>query len=630
MLEMIRKGANSWAAKILLGLVALSFVYWGAERRSGPSGASSLATVGGTAITQTEFQRAYDTEINNLSQRAQRRVTAEEARAYGIDRRVLSRLVGQAAIDNQAKQLGLALSDETIAESLKRDPNFKGFDGKFDRAGFDNLLRNLGLSERGFIALKRQDDVRDQLTSAILAATVTPKPIVDAVYNWTEETRVIEHMTLDAGKVTVAEPDAVKLKETYEGNKSQFMAPETRKLQILLLSVDELKKDVPVSDADIAASYEQSKDLYTTPELRRVQQIPFKTKEAAAAAKAAIDGGKNFMAVAEENGLKESDVEIGLVNKKGIIDPRIATAAFALERDKVSDVVEGRLTTVLLRVPEIKGGKLSTLDEVKDRVRDKLARAKAKDDLQKLRDSADDMRNAAKSDKEIADALKLKLVEVASTTSANKDPDGKTAFEHPDAKALIAAGFDSKSGGDREPVDLADGGYGWVTTLAPTPARQRPFEEVEAGVKSLYMTLERRRLVQELASKLIERLNKGEAFDAIATELSGKVEKTLAMTRTTLPQGLTDAAVKQAFALPQGRAGAAETADRKSRTVFVVTEVKAPAPPAKDQTGRLAQEIGQQIQIDTIDAYVTALQDAAGVKINDNEFRRLTGSGSAQ
>ena len=87
MLEMIRKGANSWAAKILLGLVALSFVYWGAERRSGPSGASSLATVGGTAITQTEFQRAYDTEINNLSQRAQRRVTAEEARAYGVDRK---------------------------------------------------------------------------------------------------------------------------------------------------------------------------------------------------------------------------------------------------------------------------------------------------------------------------------------------------------------------------------------------------------------------------------------------------------------------------------------------------------------------------------------------------------------
>lgn len=631
MLESIRKGANSWAAKILLGLVALSFVYWGADSRGGRFGTRPLATVGGTSITETDFRTAYDNELNQLSQRAKRRITAEEARAFGLERRVMSRLVGTTALDNQAGQLGLALSDEEIAASLKNDPNFKGLDGKFDRAGFDNFLRQMGMSERAFLELKRKEDVRAQLTGTLVSAIVTPKPVVDAMFAWQEETRVIEHTTINADKaVTVPEADAAKLKETYETGKPQFMAPEYRKLQILLLSVEELMKQVPIPDADIAASYEQTKEGFATPEQRRIQQIAFKDKAAAEAAKKAIDGGKNFMTVAQEMGLKETDVELGLVPKKALIDKKIADAAFSLERDKVSPVIDGTFTTVLVRVPEIKPGNQPTLEDVKDRVKEKLARAKAKEDVQKLRDQIDDMRNAAKSDQDIASALKLKLVDVAQTDSAGKTEDGKAAVELPDAKALIAAGFDAKSGVERDPVDLADGGYGWVASTVVTPARQKPFEEVEAGVKTLYEQLERKRLVQELAAKLIERLNKGEPIESVAAEAMGSPDKSQPITRQTTPQGLTEAAVSQAFKLPQGRAGSAESFDKKSRTVFRMAQIAAAPAPTKEQSDRLSQDVGQQIQIDLIDDYVAALQDTAGVSINEAELRRLAGSNSAQ
>ncbi len=634
MLDSFRKGATTWPAKIMLAVLALSFVLlFGPGSFDRIITRKPLASVGGAEITDAEFQRAYDNEINTLSQRARRRITAEEARTFGLDRRVLTRLVGTAALDNQARALGLAMSDASVAQSLQTDPNFKGLDGKFDRAGFDQLLRSLGMSERAFFAQKRKEDVREQLTGSLLSAIVTPKPIVAAVHGWKEETRVIAHVTIDADKaVTVAEPDAAKLKETFEASKSAFMAPEYRKLQILLLSVDELKKVVAVTDAEIATAYEQTKDIYATPELRRIQQISFKDKAAADAAKSAIDGGKNFMTVAQELGFKDSDVELGLVNRKALIDQKIAAAAFALDRDKVSDVVEGKFTTVLLRVPEIKPGKEPTLAEVSDRVRDKLARARAKDDVQRLRDQVDDLRNAAKSDVEIAAATtpKLVIVEVAETDSTNKTKDGKTALEHPDARTLIAAGFDAKSGVEREATDLADGGYGWVLATGTTPARQKTYEEVAADMKTLYLTTERRRLVQELAQTLVQRLAKGEPIETIATEVSGKAETTLPITRTTLPQGLTESAVAQAFALPQGRAGSAETADKKSRTVFRIAEIKPAAAPTKDQTDKLAAELGQNIQIDILDAYVAALQDKVGVTINEAELRRVAGSPSAQ
>jgi len=631
MLDTLRNSANSWLAKILLGLVAVSFVYWGADTRSGPTGQGSLAKVGSTSITQNDFQRAYDNEIAQISQRARRRITTDEARAFGLDRRVMSRLIGTAALDNQVSSLGLALSDDAIVASLKNDPNFKGIDGKFDRSGFDNLLRSLSMSERAFLDLKRKEDERAQLTSTLLAAIVTPKPVVAALHDWKQETRVLDYVTIDADKaVTVAEPDAAKLKETYEANKAQFMAPEYRKLQILLLSVEELKSQISIPDAELSAAYEQTKEDYATPETRRVQQIAFKDKAAADAAKAAIDGGKNFMTVATEAGLKDKDVELGLVTQKAMIDSKIAAAAFALPRDTVSAVIEGKFATVLIRVPEINPGKQPSLDDVKSTIKDSLARAKAKDELQKLRDSADDLRNAAKSDKEIAEALKLKLLEVAQTDSAIKTADGKTALDHPDARALIASGFDERTGGDRDPVELADGGYAWVTTLATTPARQKPYEDVEADVKALYMSNERRRLVQELAAKLVERASKGEAFADLAKDAHGTAAKTDAITRLTTPQGLAETAITQAFGLVAGRAGSAETPDKKSRTVFRVAEIKPAPAPTKDETDTLTREVAQSLQADILDSYVTALQDSAGVKINETELRRMVGSPQAQ
>lgn len=632
MLESMRNAANSWVAKLLLGLVALSFISWGAQRRSlNFGGTPSLASVGGVEVTDQQFARAFERELDRVSRQAQRRVTKEEARLYGLDRQVLNRLVNETAIDTHAKALGLALSDETIAQQLQNEPRFKDINGKFDKGLFDRFLQDARMTERGFLALQRTDDIRGQLIGALLAGVVTPQPIVTAVHDWQQETRVVDYFAIDAAKaVTVPEADAAKLKEVYSANLEQFKAPEYRKLRILLLSVDELAKQTPVSDAEIATAFEETKDDYATPERRRVQVIRFSTKADAQAAKAALESGKDFLALAEERGLKLNDLDNGLVSKKQIRDKKLAAAAFAIERNKLSDVVDTDLAYAILRVPEIEAGKQVTLEEVKDRIKEKVAQNKARAEMQKLRDQVDDLRNAAKSDAEIAEIMKLQVVETPATDSSNKDPEGKVAVALPDAKALVVAGFEAKAGVDRDPVDLADGGYGWVSVVSTTPVRQKAFEEVLAQVKAFHEENERRRLVSELANKLVERLNKGEAIEGVATEAGGKVEKSPAIVRTTVPQGLTDAAVKQAFTLPAGRAGSAETFDRKSRAVFRVAEVKPAEPMTKEQSERLTAEISRQVQIDAVDAYINAVQSQLGVKINESEFRRIAGSDVAQ
>ena len=110
-----------------------------------------------------------------------------------------------------------------------------------------------------------------------------------------------------------------------------------------------------------------------------MQQIAFKDKAAAEAAKKAIAGGKSFADAAKEAGAKDSDIDLGLISKDRLIDPKIADAAFSLAKDTVSDPVEGRFATVLLRVSDIQPAVNRTFADVKDQVKDKLATKKAAD-----------------------------------------------------------------------------------------------------------------------------------------------------------------------------------------------------------------------------------------------------------
>ncbi|MEQ1710821.1 MAG: SurA N-terminal domain-containing protein [Hyphomicrobium sp.] len=617
MMEALRRSAQGWVAKILFFFLIASFAVWGIADVFTGFNRGSLAKVGPTAITANEFQQAFQNELNQISAQAGRRITPEQGRQFGLDTRALTRLIGSAAIEAHASQMRLGLSDEALVAEVQKEPGFQGIDGKFSRVAFESYLRQIGLSERAFFSLKRKDEVRDQIIGAMSSALAVPQPLLDVLHAYNDETRVIEHITIDAAKaVKIAEPDDARLKETYEAAKAQFMTPEYRRLAVLMLSVDAQKAKVQVTDDEIKAEFEKDRDSYSRVERRRIEQINFKDKAAADAAKDA--------------GAKDTDIKLGLVTRKDLIDPKIADAAFALEKDKVSAVIEGRFASVLVRVTEIQAGKEATLDEVKDRVRDKLAAAKARADANKLHDGVDDNRAAGKSLKDISAALGIPLIEVAAADRTNKTPDGKPAIEGIDGEKIMRAGFDAQIGVERDPVELGDGGYAWVDLVSNTPAAQKPFDTVAAEVKALFMDKERRKALAELGGKLVERVKSGTSLAAIALEVGGKVESTPPITRKVSPQGLTQPAVTQAFILTQGAAGTTDTADGKSRILFRLAEIR-PAPAAtKEQREALAGELKAQMQGDAVSSYVAALQDRLGVTINQAELRRVTGADAAQ
>ncbi len=627
MLEALRRGAQTWVAKILFGLLVISFMIWGVADVFTGWGRGSVATIAGTDITAEDYSREFQRELDAFSREANQKLTAEQGKALGLDRRVISQLLGGAAIEAHAKDLGIDLSDTTLIDMLQSDPNLKDASGKFSKDAFFNRLRQLGMSERGFFNLYRKDEMRTMMIGSLVKGLAVPQPMIDLVHAYNDEKRTVEWLTIDADKViTIPEADDTKLKERYEAEKSRYMTPEYRKFQILTLSADDLKKQMTVTDEEIEKSYAATKESYDTPEQRRIQQIAFKDKATAEEAlKALRDSSKTFADVAKSTGAKDTDVDLGLVTKKALIDQKIADAAFALEKDKFSDVIEGRFATAILRVTQIEPGTTQTLAGVKNEVRDKLALEKAKQALQQKHDEIEDARSAGKTLKEVADQLSLPFQDVAGADRQGLGPDGKPVLKTPDSTKIIADVFAPDASSLDQGIELPSGAFAWITMTGTEAPKQKTFEEVKAEVKEDYTGFERQRLVTELANKLVERINAGEPMSALETATAAKPTTSESFTRTTIPQGLTEAAVAQAFVLAQGRAGSAITSDRGSRTIFKVVTI-APAPPAtKEQLEKLTTELQSDYTNQVLGEYADALKTHYQASVNEVELKRALG-----
>ena len=632
MLDSLRRGAQGVVAKVLFLILMFSFVLWGIPRNFLAGSDTTIATVGKTGISLDRFRRAFDNQLKAMANERTGPISHEMAIAMGLDRNVAERLVGQTALLEQAKKMKLALSDATLAEGVRNDPMFQGLDGKFSKLGYDGFLQELGLSEQGFFALRREDELRRQLTDGLTAATVVPKALIDVTHAYNEETRTTAHFVIDAiKKVVVADPDDAKIKQTYEDNKSQFMTPEYRKIAVLLLTIDDLKKAVEITDADLKAAYEDSKASYDKPERRRIQQISFKDKAAAEAARALIASGKkNFVDAAKDTGAKESDINLGMLSQKQLIDPAVAKAAFALNRDEVSQPIDGKFSTLVLRVIEIDAGKMTTFEDVKDLVRDKLATKKAEDQAREKLNEIEEARNAGKTLKETADSLKLIFKDVEATTSDNKTPDGKTALDITDTTTILNAAFASSPGTQNDALRLPSNDYAWFDTIAITAPRQKTLDEAKALVKDYYIEAEQKKQLNELATKLTERLKNGEYINKLAEEAGGKVEITENVKRVMSVPGMSQEAIRLAFTLPKEGAAHSESSDHKSRVVFKVITINVPPPPAKEEAEKLTKKLAGELQTDQLIAFVDGLKSKFGVTLNENLLKRFSGAGAPQ
>jgi peptidyl-prolyl cis-trans isomerase D len=633
MLDAMRRGVANILAKILLGLLVIAFAYWGIGsydvfHRGGQT--NTVATVGKKEISIDDFKRVYQEEMETLSRRHRPAPPPPEANLWGVVQRTLLRLTGVAALDLQANALGLTATNEVVGQFIKGDnPSVVGLDGRTDMAKYVQVIRQAGYNSiQGYEEARRRDLVRQQLVETLGAWTQPQQFLIDALHRYRNEARVIEYLTPDFSKITVAEPTEERLKEYFEQNRGQYIALEERKLNLLMLPREAALSRIKITDEEIKAAYDRAKVSYDVPEKRRVAQLTFPDKAAAEKAYAELSKAKDFNEAAAKAGFPPTDIDLGLLTKAQMIDPKIAAAAFSLKKDELSKPVEGQFSVVLLRISEIEGGKQRSFDEVRPEIRDNIAAERVGQQLQTLHDQVEAARAKGTPLKEVAETLKLPFQEIAAVNRLGKTADGKSAIASPDAARLAEAFFAASPGIETDTIELTDGGYAWFDLLSVTPQRPRTFDEVKAQVRANFMEEERRKEIAGRVAKEIDALKPGEGLEKIAKALGGKVERSKPVKRSAeaLPAGLSPPLLQQAFAMAKGGVASVPTADGKSRTVFRVADVIAAPSPTEEETAALRADLGRQMRIDLIDQYVSGLRTHYGYTVDEKRLVEALGN----
>jgi peptidyl-prolyl cis-trans isomerase D len=619
MLDALRRASQTWVAKALLIVLVGSFAVWGVSSSLVTGTSNAVVTVGDVKVSPTDFRLAYERQVATMSQRFGTRLTAEQARAFGIENQVFAELVAGAALDQLSRDMNLGLSEGRLAQLIADDPAFRGVNGQFDRTAFSAVLRNAGLRENDYINNRSQVAIRTQVVEAVSDGYKAPDVLTSALRQYRNEARTIDFLLLSNANIDpVKAPGDDVLAPWFEQNKAKYRAPEYRKFVYVSLEPKDIMDTAAITDEALKADYEKNKEKYRTPATRTIEQLTFKDRAAADAAAAKLASGTTFDAIVAEEGKTSTDVLLGDFTQANVPDQKLAEPAFAVAANGgTTPVIDGTFGPIILRVTNIRPETLKTFDEVKEELRNELALSEAADGILAVHDRIEDSRAEGLTLAEAAAKNNLKALTVDAADAQGNDQKGEEINGLPEEAALLGEVFKTEVGMETQPLNVGREGYAWFEVLDVIPDRDRTLDEVRERVVADWTAEQQRQTLAKKAEELAERVRKGGDLAAIATELGMVVENKTGLHRGAQDPVLGPAAVAAAFGGAVGHVANTPGVDGEGQILLKVTEVNADT--ATDALSNEDQQIAAVARAsgdDILDQMVNSLQTAYGVSIN--------------
>jgi peptidyl-prolyl cis-trans isomerase D len=627
----MRKASSNWLGKTIMatvmGVLIISFGVWGIADIFRGFGQSTLASVGHTEISTNEFRQLYTDKLQQIGRQFGRPLTMDQARAYGLDRQVLQQTIAEAALDEEARRLGLGQSDAETMRVILNDPNFKGAAGNFDPARFQAMIRQVGFTEQRYLADQRRVSLRRQIAGTISAGIEPPKTMIEALSRFQNEQRSIEYTKLDAAHAgAIDQPSPETLAGYFDDHKTQFRAPEYRKIAFVAVTPEEIGKWSEVSDEDAKKLFEQRRESLGTPEKREVSQMVFPSVEEASAARNRLASGLSFEDLAKERGLKAADLDLGTVAKSGILDPAIADAAFALPSGEVSQPVQGRFGVALVKVGKVEPGVEPSYETEAASLKKEIATERARKSVADLRDKMEDERGGGANVIEAAQKLGLSAVTIDAVDRSGRLPNGQLAATVPPGLDVVSQAFNTDVGVDNDPISFK-GGYVWYDVLGITPSRERNLDEVKDQVETRWRDDQITTRLKAKATEMVQKLEQGGKLADEAASAGLKVETAAGLRRDASLPGLPAGAITAAFRTAKDGVGQTAGPSSSEWIVFRVTDVSVPPVDlASEDIKKLKETLQRGLTDEQVGQYVTKLESDIGTSINEAAFAQVTGA----
>jgi peptidyl-prolyl cis-trans isomerase D len=513
MLAAVRNFAKSWPAKILMAVLAISFIGWGVNQ-GGTSlvGGDQVIKVGSRTITSLEFRSEYDNYKKRLEQQQGQPITTEQAQAGNLDAVVLNGVATREAFSEMLSRVGIKPGDKLILEQIQKIPAF--FDpisGRFDKKTFQQRLGENGMTPERFDAVLRDEMASQHWAVAVQNGLTVPRAYGALASVFALESRDLAYVTLGVNAVPQpAAPTDAQLQAFINENKAQLTLPEMRVLTVVPFTPQGAgAANAPIDPAELQKRYEFRKDTLSKPEVRTVVQIPAKDAATAQKVAAALRAGQAPEAVAKSVGVDA--VTFADRPLSAISDRKVGQAAFKMQAGEVA-TVQGDLGTAVVKVVSVVPGRVVTLEEARPMLEAEIRKDLVTEKVYAQTQAYDDAQQGGASLADAAQKAGVAATTVGPITAQGVNEQGAQLQGFP--PKILETAFALPSGGESEVTELGDGAYFAVRVERILPAHVPPLAEIRPMVTRAYMQREIVKALEAKAEAIRARVSKGESLDA--------------------------------------------------------------------------------------------------------------------
>lgn len=400
MLDFLRKRKRNWVIILFLGAIIVSFALFVGSGDFGDRTGTAVAEINGENITQREFAVQYEREVQRYRELLKGSLTPEMVKGLNIKGNLIEALIQKTLVLQEARRLGLMVTDDELASHLAKVPEFQ-LAGRFSKDHYLRVLQANRLAPAQF-----EGDQRDQLTMQRLYNV-----ILDAVHVTDAEAR--EHYRIEQEKINLNYlklpisdfVDQVKLSEEdikrhYERNKDSFKEPLKVQLEYLSYPYAQFTSSVEVTEKEVAEYYKNNPAEFHKAKEAKVRYIFIGVapdagadqKKAAQTRAAAVvkeaRAGKDFAQLAQRESGDPTAAKGGDVGwlAAGQMPASIEATIFGLAKGAVSDPIETPAGFQIFKVEDVRDEKTLTLKEASAEITKTLKNNKAKQEAAKIAD----------------------------------------------------------------------------------------------------------------------------------------------------------------------------------------------------------------------------------------------------
>jgi peptidyl-prolyl cis-trans isomerase D len=386
MLEGIRRYQYSWQVQVPFALLAIIMAFWGFGGGSMFGRIHPLATVNGKQILSDQVDRAATRMRQNLQQ-----IYGANAqsilKSINVRQEALQTLIEAQLIAEEARHLGISISDEALQQSIAKNSVFQR-DGQFDFDTYQEVLRGNDMLPSEYENAERDRMTSDTLRNMIDNGVQVSDDEARHAYNLRNEEIGLRYVEFPYGdfsaKIATTQSQVA---DYYKKNAEQFREPERVKITFIHYEALSLAAKYTPADKEIEDYYKRyAKTRFANPDRVHARHILIAVpsgatdKEKAAAKAKALDVLKQAQAGGDFNKLaaKYSDDpsnhlaggDLGTFPRGQMIKP-FEDAAFAMKPGQIT-MVETHFGYHVLKLEERKPAHTDTLAEAKPKIVEEL------------------------------------------------------------------------------------------------------------------------------------------------------------------------------------------------------------------------------------------------------------------